>query len=330
MDTFKAIMVREIDDRIEYQLENTTLDDLSEGEVLIKVAYSSINYKDMLAVQKNGGVIRSYPMIPGIDLSGTVVESDDERFKIGQKVIAMSEEIGVTQTGGYAEYARVKGDAIIPLPESLSLRDAEIFGIAGFTAATSIDRLESAGMRPNTNSNILVTGATGGVGSLAILMLLKAGYDHITALVRKDYQVEVAHQLGAHEVILTDEFYANTKPLNSRKFHYVIDTVGGKVSSQAMTYIHNNGSMTMCGNAGGNKFDASVLPLILRGIHLYGISVSTMTLEERMYIWGKIASHWNVSSIARHQEISFIDLHHTINDIKDGNHLGRTIININK
>lgn len=330
MDSFKAIMVREIDDRIEYQLEYTTLEDLSQGEVLIKVAYSSVNYKDMLAVQKNGGVIRQYPMIPGIDLSGVVVESEDDRFEVGQKVIAMSNEIGVTHTGGYAEYARVNADSVIPLPEEITLKDAELFGVAGYTAAASILALEEAGMNPDTNPAILVTGSTGGVGSISVQMLIKAGYKNITALVRKDYQVDVAKELGAHHTLHTDDLLASKKPLNKREYHYVIDTVGGEVASQAMTYLHEKGKMTLCGNAGGSDFPATVLPLILRGVQLIGISVTLASLEEKIKVWNKIAQDLNVSHLVHHQETVLEDLDQTIDALNEGHHLGRTIIKIDE
>ncbi|UUX34295.1 YhdH/YhfP family quinone oxidoreductase [Fundicoccus culcitae] len=328
METFKAIIVREVDDRIEFQLENTTLDDLSPGEVLIKVSYSSVNYKDMLAVQKNGGVIRKYPMIPGIDLSGIVVESQDERLSVGQKVIAMSDEIGVSHTGGYAEYARVNADSVIPLPDGFSLKDAELYGVAGYTAAASIEALESLGMSSADNPSILVTGSTGGVGSIAVQMLIKAGYTNVTALVRKDYQVDVAKELGAHHILQASELLSNNKPLNKRLYHYVIDTVGGEVAAQAMTYIHENGKMTLCGNAGGNDFPATVLPMILRGVHLIGISVVNAPLDEKIKIWGKIANEWNVSDLVHFQETNLENISETFDALHEGRHLGRTIVKI--
>ncbi|MGG4471237.1 alcohol dehydrogenase catalytic domain-containing protein, partial [Paenibacillus alvei] len=201
MSTFKAIVVKENQDQVIYGLDNVDFDSLSDGEVLIKLAYSSINYKDMLAVQKNGGVIRKYPMIPGIDLSGTIVHTLDNRFTEGQKVVITGFDMGMSHTGGFAEYARVPAEWIVPLPENLTLKDAMVFGTAGFTAALSISALEEKGMDINNNPKILVTGSTGGVGSIAIQILSKIGYKNISALIRKESQTDVAKSLGATNVI---------------------------------------------------------------------------------------------------------------------------------
>ncbi|WP_409368970.1 YhdH/YhfP family quinone oxidoreductase [Lysinibacillus sp. 38-6] len=326
MDTFKAIVVKEEQEQVIYGLENVNLDSLSDGEVLIKVSYSSINYKDMLAVQKNGGVIRNYPMIPGIDLSGTVVHTTDDRYTEGQKVIVTGFAMGMSHTGGFAEYARVSGDWIVPLPVNLSLKDAMVFGTAGFTAALSIMALEDKGMDLNNNPKILVTGSTGGVGSIALQILSKTGYKNISALVRKEHQIAVAKSLGATDVIFTEELGVQNKPLNKQKFDFVLDTVGGEIASVLIPQISYGGSMSMCGNAGGIKLTSTVLPFILRGINLLGIDSVNVPIENRGYIWGKIADEWNISRTTLINEISLQDLPQTIEAIKNGRHLGRTII----
>jgi len=326
MDTFKAIVVKEEQEQVIYGLENVNLDSLSDGEVLIKVSYSSINYKDMLAVQKNGGVIRNYPMIPGIDLSGTVVHTTDDRYTEGQKVIVTGFAMGMSHTGGFAEYARVSGDWIVPLPVNLSLKDAMVFGTAGFTAALSIMALEDKGMDLNNNPKILVTGSTGGVGSIALQILSKTGYKNISALVRKEHQIAVAKSLGATDVIFTEELGVQNKPLNKQKFDFVLDTVGGEIASVLIPQISYGGSMSMCGNAGGIKLTSTVLPFILRGINLLGIDSVNVPIENRGYIWGKIANEWNISRTTLINEISLQDLPQTIEAIKNGRHLGRTVI----
>ena len=192
MDTFKALIVRENNGDVSYQVEEHTKKDvLDDGEVLIKVAYSSVNYKDMLAVQKNGGVIRNYPMIPGIDLSGTIEESTDPNYTKGQQVLVTGYDMGMTHTGGFSEYARVPSSWIVRLPENLSMKEAMIFGTAGLTSALSIFELEKNGMNSSLDQAILVTGATGGVGSIALKILSQAGYKNITALVRKKNQIQV-------------------------------------------------------------------------------------------------------------------------------------------
>ncbi len=205
MNSFKAVIVREKNEQVIYGLQDVIVDSLSDGEVLIKVAYSSINFKDMLAVQKNGGVIRNYPMIPGIDLSGTIIHTTDNRYIKGQQVIVTGFAMGMSHTGGFAEYARVPADWIVPLPNNLTLKEAMIFGTAGFTAALSIKALEENGMDVNNNPRIIVTGSTGGVGSIALQLLSKIGYKNISALVRKEHQSEVAKSLGATNVIFANE-----------------------------------------------------------------------------------------------------------------------------
>lgn len=326
MDPFKAIVIKEQEDDVTYGVENIGEDQLSDGDVLIKVGYSSINYKDMLAVQKKGGVIRDYPMIPGIDLSGTIVETADSRFQEGQEVIVTGFAMGMSHTGGFAEYARVPAEWIVPLPEGLSLKDAMVFGTAGFTAALSILALEQNGMNPKNNPEILVTGSTGGVGSVALQILSKTGYQNVTALVRKDHQVEVAKSLGANSVIFPDDLGELKKPLNKQKFDYVVDTVGGDVASVLIPQISYGGSMSMCGNAAGLQLTATVLPFILRGVNLLGIDSVNVPIEKREAIWTKMATEWNITQTTLTDEITLEEVPETIEAIKKGEHLGRTII----
>lgn len=327
MDAFKAIVIKEQGDEIIYGVEQTGEEQLSDGNVLVNVAYSSINYKDMLAVQKNAGVIRNYPMIPGIDFSGTIVHTGDERFHEGQEVIVTGFEMGMSHTGGFAEYARVPAEWIVPLPDGLSLKDAMVFGTAGFTAALSIQALEQNGMNPDNNPQLLVTGATGGVGSVALQILSKIGYTNITALVRKEHQVEVAKSLGATQTIFPDDLGELKKPLNKTKFDYVLDTVGGDVASVIIPQISYGGSMSMCGNAAGLKISATVLPFILRGVNLLGIDSVNVPIEKRGAIWDKMASDWNITQTTLTDEVSLEKVPETIETIKNGKHLGRTIVN---
>lgn len=326
MDSFKAIVINEQEGELAYGVEKIGEDQLSKGEVFIKVAYSSINYKDMLAVQKNGGVIRNYPMIPGIDLSGTVVRSEDPRFEEGQEVLVTGFEMGMSHTGGFAEYARIPAEWVVALPENLSLRDAMVFGTAGFTAALSILALEKGGMDPKNNPKILVTGSTGGVGSTAVQMLEKIGYQNITALVRKDHQVEVAKSLGAHTVIFPDDLGELKKPVNKEKFDYVLDTVGGEVTSVLVPQISYGGSMSTCGMAAGVELKTTVLPFILRGINLLGIDSVNVPIGKRPEIWEKIATDWNIAGTTLVDEVTLEEVPSMIDALKNGEHLGRTIV----
>lgn len=326
MESFKAIVIRKENEEVTYKLEDVSLSDLSEGEVLIKVSYSSVNFKDMLAVQSNGGVIRDYPMIPGIDLSGTIVSSSNEQYAKGQEVLVTGFGTGVSHTGGFAEYARIPADWIVPLPTGLTLKDAMVFGTAGFTAALSILALQKNGMSVESNPQILVTGSTGGVGSVALQILSKIGYKNIAALVRKEYQVEVAKSLGATEVIFSSDLGDSKKLVSKAKYHYVLDTVGGDVAAALIPQIHYGGSMSMCGNAGGVQLPTNVLPFILRGVNLLGIDSVNVPIGERSPIWQKIADEWNISDTAFTKEIALQDLPETIDAVKNGQHLGRTII----
>ncbi|WP_223636693.1 YhdH/YhfP family quinone oxidoreductase [Planococcus sp. 4-30] len=328
MNSFKAIRVKEQEDQIVYGLEEVTADQLSEGDVLIKVAYSSINYKDMLAVQKNSGVIRNYPMIPGIDLSGTIVESKDSRFTEGQEVIVTGFTMGMSHTGGFSEYARIPAEWIVPLPDTMSLKDAMVFGTAGFTAALSILALEKNGMNVADNPEILVTGSTGGVGSIALQILSKIGYKNVSALVRKEHQEEVAKSLGAANVVFADQLGDAKKPLAKTRFDYVLDTVGGDVASALIPQISYGGSMSMCGNAGGLPVNTTVLPFILRAVNLLGIDSVNVPIEKRGSIWEKMASEWNIADTTLVNEISLEELTEAIDAIKNGQHLGRTIVKL--
>jgi len=324
--SFKAVVVDKNEDEVNYGIQDITVDDLSEGEVLIKVAYSSVNYKDMLAVQEKSGIIKNYPMIPGIDLSGTVVESSNSQFKEGEEVLVTGFGTGVNHTGGFAEYARIPAEWIVPLPENLTLKDAMVFGTAGFTAALSVAALENNGMNKDNNPAILVTGSTGGVGSIALQILSKSGYTNISALVRKDHQKEIATSLGATDVIFANELGNMEKPLNKQTYDFVLDTVGGDVASTLIPQVAYDGSMSMCGNAGGVKLTSTVLPFILRGVNLLGIDSVNVPIEDRGEIWEKIAGPWNIAESTLVNEIALSELPDTIDALKNGQHLGRTIV----
>ena len=303
METFKALVVKESEGTIVHGIEEITLDQLNEGHVIVKVAYSSLNYKDMLAVQPKGGVIRRYPMIPGIDLSGTVVTSNDPRFSEGQEVLLTGYDLGVSHTGGLSEYARVNADWLVPMPSGLSMKDVMVFGTAGFTAAQSIDALERHGLADNKDARVIITGATGGVGSIALQLLKKAGYTNLTALVRKDYQVDVAKELGAHHIVFPEDL-GEKRLLGRAIYDFALDTVGGDVAATIIPQLADNGSISMCGNAAGAALETNVLPFILRGVNILGINSVTETHERRLVLWNKMANEWNISSTALSKEIT--------------------------
>ncbi|PWG00367.1 YhdH/YhfP family quinone oxidoreductase [Levilactobacillus bambusae] len=326
MGPFNAIVAREFEDTVTYQREQVTLADLSQGSVLIKVAYSDVNYKDMLALSAHGGVVRHYPFIPGIDLSGTVVASESDQLLVGQKVLVTGFQMGMSHTGGYAQYARVPADWVVPLPTGLTSREAMVLGTAGFTAALSIQRLEQAGMTVAQQPRILVTGATGGVGSVALKILLKAGYRNVTALVHRDNQIQVAKQLGAPQVVTSTTQFASRKPLQSAAFDFIVDTVGGDTLAQALTQVAYAGWVSTCGNAGGAVLTTTVLPFILRGVNLLGIDSVNVPMKDRLPVWQKLATEWNVTGTVLVNEISPAELSETVRALREGTHLGRTLL----
>lgn len=333
-DKFKALVVREENGEVVYRIEKILLDDLFAGEVIIKVKYSSVNFKDMLAVRTKGGVIRSYPMIPGIDLAGEVVESKDSRFQIGNKVLVTGFQVGMAHTGGYSQYARIPGDWIVKIPNGLEVKDVMAIGTAGFTAAISILALERQGMKVEEQPNILVTGASGGVGSIATQILLKSGYKNIFVLSKdKNIEGEFLKELGVQEVYDLEDISPEeekNKPLGKQKFHFILDTVGGLVASRLLPVIYYGGSMSMCGNAAGIKFEATVLPFILRGVNILGIDSVNYPIEEREKIWNKLANEWNIVDKIVTQEIDLEKISEVFKSIYEGKHRGRTIVKISE
>ncbi|HCY7642925.1 TPA: acryloyl-CoA reductase [Staphylococcus aureus] len=247
---FNAVVVRKSASNVSYKVETVDESYLSKGDVLVKVLYSSINYKDMLALQYNGGVIRDYPMIPGIDFAGIVESSSNDKFKEGDNVLVTGYDVGVTHTGGFSEYAQVPGEWIVPIPQEMSIKESMVYGTAGFTAALSIFELEKYGMNIKSQPEILVSGATGGVGSVAIQILRKIGYENITAIVRKEKQIEIAKKLGAKQVIIIED---DNKPLKKGIFDYFLDTVGNNVTLYGLKRLNYQGVATVCGNVAGNS-----------------------------------------------------------------------------
>ncbi|MGC6769869.1 YhdH/YhfP family quinone oxidoreductase [Enterococcus sp. LJL51] len=327
MEKFSALLLQETDENVTHSIQEITTDQLSEGDVLIKTSYSSINYKDSLAVQKKGGVIRSYPMIPGIDVSGTVVSSSNDSFKPGDSVLVTGYGLGVSHTGGFSEYVRVPSEWVVPLPAELTEKAAMVLGTAGFTAALCIDGLEQHGLSENKNASILVTGASGGVASLSIGMLKKAGYTNITALTRKKESEAALKQLGASEVLLLEDFMPEKiRPLGKQDFDFVLDTVGGEVLAAALPLISYGGSAAICGNAGGIGLNTTVLPFILRGVNLLGIDSVNVEMTKRKAIWKRMAAEWAIADTALVNEITLQEAPQTFAALQQGAHIGRTII----
>ncbi len=327
--TFKALMVTKTEDNFSVNVQNVSLNDLPAGEVLIKVAYSGINYKDGLASIPEGKIVKSYPFIPGIDLAGTVVSSEDPRFSEGDEVIATSYEIGVSHYGGYSQYARIPADWIVPLPEGLTLKEAMVLGTAGFTAALSIQRLEENGLSPD-KGKVLVTGATGGVGSLAVSMLAKQHY-HVVASTGKSAEHDYLHQLGAKDIISREDVHSGKiKALDQQQWAGAIDPVGGEVLASILSKIQYNGSVAVSGLTGGGGVPTTVYPFILRGVNLLGIDSVHCPMETRRQMWYRMATDLKPDHLldSINREITLEELPETLPTILKGQVRGRIIVRL--
>ncbi|MGM0111340.1 YhdH/YhfP family quinone oxidoreductase [Enterococcus sp. DIV0187] len=313
------------DETLHTEIESFTKPEIKENEVLVKVNYSGINYKDALATRPNTGVLREYPMTPGIDLAGTIIESKDKKFQSGDEVLVTGFGLGVKHDGGLSDVQVVPASWVVHLPEGLSAKQAMIFGTAGFTAALAVDALQTHGL--NGESRVLVTGATGGVGGFALHFLKQIGCKEITALSRKEDQQDYLQQLGATAVLSPAELFPEkARPLNKQLFDFVIDTVGGDTLAQVLPFINYGGSVALCGNAGGIKLSTTVLPFILRGVNLLGIDSVEASMEQRQKLWKKMANEWALSDHFQVQQIELEQVLETANALLEGKHVGRTIV----
>ncbi|ETT63546.1 YhdH/YhfP family quinone oxidoreductase [Paenibacillus sp. FSL R7-277] len=328
MNPFQALVVDKTEP-FSVEVRPVTLEELPAGEVLIKVAYSSVNYKDGLASIPNGNIVRNYPFIPGIDLSGTVVSSKDSRFREGQSVIATSYGIGVSHFGGFSEYARIPADWVIELPEGLTLREAMIYGTAGFTAAMSVQALEAQGMTPD-QGKVLVTGATGGVGGAATAILAKLGYQ-VTASTGRMDEAGYLKALGAAEVISREEVAGSAvKPLDKQLWQAAVDSVGGAPLAAVLSKIAYGGAVAASGLTAGTAVPTTVLPFILRGVSLLGIDSVACPMEKRAKLWQRMAGDMKpeVLDTLVDREISLTELPATLQDILQSGTRGRVLVRL--
>ncbi|WP_281254550.1 NADPH:quinone oxidoreductase family protein [Fredinandcohnia onubensis] len=328
-ENFNALVVNKTDSQFLVDVKTLTLEDLSPGDVTVKVAYSSVNYKDGLASIPNGKILDTYPFVPGIDMAGTVVASKDSRFKEGDKIIATSYEIGIKSFGGFSEYARLKGDWIVPLPDGLSLIEAMAFGTAGFTAALSIQRLQDNGINPD-KGEVLVTGATGGVGSLAVSILSKLGY-YVVASTGKESEYDYLKSIGANEVISREEVnYEKIPALGKQRWAGAVDPVGGNTLASILSNCKYGASVAVSGLTGGPKVPTTVFPFILRGINLLGIDSAYCPMNIRKPLWNRMANEMKPETLLSDigQEITLEELPSTLEKILKGQARGRSIVKL--
>lgn len=326
---FRALVVDKTPERFSVEIKRLADTDLPAGEVLIRVAYSSVNFKDGLACSPTGNIVRKYPFVPGIDLSGIVVDSSDPRFRPGDHVIATSYDIGVSHYGGFSEYARVKADWVLPLPKGLTLREAMILGTAGFTAGLALQLLERNGLDPS-RGRVLVTGATGGVGSLAINILAGAGYA-VSASTGKAGEHAFLGDLGASEVLTREEVSAeSSRPLEKERWAGVIDSVGGATLAYAVRATRAGGAIAACGLTGGTALSTTVFPFILRGVSLLGVDSEKCPMPLRASTWDRLANDLKPRALDRIGfEIGLEDLPRITATILKGGLRGRAVVRLN-
>jgi acrylyl-CoA reductase (NADPH) len=327
---FRALTITEVGKKkFERAVEERTTDTLPVGEVLIRVAYSSLNYKDALSATGNPGVTRKYPHTPGIDAAGVVEESTSDTFKPGEKVIVTSYDLGMNTSGGFGQYIRVPADWVVRLPEGLTLEEAMIYGTAGFTAAMSVFAVEKA-VGPEMGE-ILVTGATGGVGSLAVAILAKLGYS-VAAVSGKPDAADFLKKIGAAKVLSREEITENNeRPLLKPMWGGVVDTVGGEILAAAIKSTNPQGVITCCGNVASPDLAINVFPFILRGVSLVGIDSQNCPMQHRAELWARLANEWKIEvlqSLCR--EVSLEGLGAEIDLILKGGQKGRVIVNLEK
>ncbi|UCD36043.1 MAG: YhdH/YhfP family quinone oxidoreductase [Nitrospiraceae bacterium] len=326
---FRALVVSESPEgTFSRDIRERSVNDLPPGDVLVRVQYSSLNYKDALSASGNRGVTKQYPHTPGIDAAGIVEDSKSSEVQAGEKVIVTGYDLGMNTPGGFGQYIRVPADWVVKLPDHLSLRGSMIYGTAGFTAALSVRRLQEQGLAPG-QGDVLVTGASGGVGSMAVAILSKAGY-HVVAASGKQEEKQFLIDLGARTVISRDEARDSSgRPLLKARWAGVVDTVGGDILAAAIKSVHYGGAVTCCGNAASPDLALTVYPFILRAVRLIGIDSANCPMDVRSMIWQKIAGEWKIDNLELlTREISLGELDIYIERILNGKLRGRTVVSL--
>ncbi|HDR5275791.1 YhdH/YhfP family quinone oxidoreductase [Bacillus thuringiensis] len=327
--SFRAIVVNETENhQFVRKVVEREVSSLPEGDVFIQVHYSSLNYKDALSATGNKGVTRTYPHTPGIDAAGEVVRSEDNSFNVGDQVIVTGYDLGMNTSGGFGEYIRVPSSWVVPLPEGMSLKESMMYGTAGFTAALSVYKLIGAGINPGMG-DVLVTGATGGVGSVAVSILSKLGFNVVGATGKMEEE-QMLLRLGAKKVIhraeLNDE---SGRPMLKGIYAGVIDTVGGHMLETALKTVKYGGCVTTCGNVAGQELHTTVYPFILRGISLLGIDSGQCPVDVRRDVWTLLADEWENSKLASYtEECTLEELDEKFALILQGKLKGRTVVKI--
>jgi putative YhdH/YhfP family quinone oxidoreductase len=326
---FRALVAEQEGDDVRRALRDLAADELPEGDVTVRVGWSSVNYKDALAVSPKGRVARGYPLVPGIDLAGEVIIGDGADVKPGDQVIVHGHELGVAHHGGFAEVARVPGAWVVPLPDGLSPRDAMALGTAGFTAALSVVRLEEHGLSPG-DGPVLVLGATGGVGSTALAILAGRGYE-VHASTGKADEAEFLRGLGASEILSREETSAESKrPMEKQRWAGVVDPVGGAALAYALRTLRYGGAVASSGLTGGTDLQTTVFPFILRGVSLLGVDSVDTPMDVRRRVWDRLAGDLRPRGLEDQitREIALEDVDPLLDEVLAGKARGRTVVRV--
>ncbi len=326
-DSFPALLLREQDGATHHSLETLSLSDLPDAPVTVRVRYSSLNYKDGLAVTGKGKIIRKFPAVPGIDLAGEVEQSASPEFRPGDPVLATGWGLGELHWGGYSGYARLQPEWLTPLPRGLTLDRAMAFGTAGFTAMLAVMALEDHGLKPG-GKPVLVTGAAGGVGSVAVASLARNGY-HVAASTGRPEQEPYLKGLGASSIVVREQLARASKPMESETWAAAVDSVGGQTLATAFSQIERHGAVAVCGLAGGHQLSTTVFPLILRGVSLLGIDSVFCPPARRHQAWDRLSRDLSPELVdAMTTHIALADVPEWANTIVEGKVRGRVVVDL--
>ncbi len=331
-DQFKALILNQEGENFSREVKSIDKSFLKHGDVTVKVDYSDLNFKDGMILKNGGRLVKEFPHIPGIDFSGKVIESENSKFKEGDEVILTGFRVGEIFFGGYSQIAKVNADFLIKKPDSLTTKQAMILGTAGFTSlmsAFAIQARESILLGEKVN-DVLVTGATGGVGSVAIMALAKMGYN-VTAVTGKDSKSDYLKSLGAKNIINRAEFDKDPRPIDKGLWDGVVDTVGGKILANAIAQTKSNGIISVCGNANSNELNTNLLPFMLRGIKVWGMDSANCSIKRRGFIWGEATNLIDFDLLEKSVlTVSLEELIETYPKILKGEISGRVLVDLNK
>ena len=328
-DNFRALVLDETDGKVSHSFKNLAAADLPEGEVTVAVEYSTLNYKDGMIINGIGRLVRNYPHVPGVDFAGTVESSDSDRYKPGDKVVLTGWRVGEMHWGGYAGKARVKAGWLCPLPKGLSTKQAMAVGTAGFTSMLAVQALEDHGLAPDNEGEVLVTGAGGGLGSVAVAILAKLGY-RVAAATGRESTHDWLRELGASEIVRREELSEPQKrPLLAERWAGCVDAVGGTTLVNALAGMRYGTSVAACGLAGGNDLGGTVLPFLLRGVNLLGIDSVMQPYENRVRAWNRIVEALPVGKLEAITHVATLDdLPKLAGEILKGQVQGRMVIDV--